>query len=127
MRTKILVATRLQERDAIVSAIQSESYALSIVDSLPEAVEHLNTIATKLAVIDEDFDGAGTGWLLAKDIREHHDKQMKIIMLVRGSYHQYVDAESKQFIYNVDWIKRYPFSKDEIAEEVQRRLSCAQQ
>jgi DNA-binding NtrC family response regulator len=118
MPKTILLAARPQEREILRSVIQKSTHMLIITGSLGEVIAHLSEMQIQIAVIDEDFDGLGTGWMLAESIRRHLASSVKIIMLVRGRPHKYY--KSKEFEGKFDWVMSFPISDEQLLHELER-------
>ena len=119
MAKTVLLATRPEEAEIFRSVIQEESQELVVVDSLSKVKSHLDEMQFQIAVIDEDFDGPSTGWKLAEGIRKCLTSDVKIIVLVRGDYHEYF--ESKEFEGKFDWVMGFPISPEQLLHELNRR------
>lgn len=77
----ILVAVRQKEAPEIISALEGVGEIVFAIQALSKLDQNL--IANiNLALIDEDFDGLQTGWVLASEIRGIAHA-VKIVMIVR--------------------------------------------
>jgi len=88
----VLLAVRPQEKEIAVSTIRQGNHKLIIADSLNETISSSGDKRFQVAIIDEDFDGPGTGWVLAESIRKCSDPGVKIVVLVRGDYYAYYSS-----------------------------------
>jgi hypothetical protein len=87
--------------------------------SLDEAKAQLAEKRLQIAIVDEDFDGPGVGWVLAEYIREHVLVRVKVIVLVRQHPHQYFGSE--EFAGKFDWIMGFPISEEQLLHELNRK------
>jgi hypothetical protein len=115
----VLLAVRPQEKEIAVSTIRQGNHKLIIADSLNEAISSSGDKRFQVAVIDEDFDGPGTGWVLAESIRKCSDPGVKIVVLVRGDYYAYYS--SSEYEGRFDWILAFPIAPGELLHEVERK------
>ena len=115
----VLLAVQPQDREILRSVLQEGSHKVVIIDSLGKAHSYLNETQFQVAVIDEDFNGANTGWELAESIRKHPTSDLKIIVLTRGDYHKYF--ESKEFEGKFDWVMDFPISPEQLLHELTRK------
>ena len=119
MAKKVLLAVRPQEADAFYSLIQRSSHAAISTSSLTGARTWLGKMLFHIAVVDEDFDGPGTGWILAKHIRQQLPPDVKIVMLVRSCPQEYF--ENKELAGRFDWIMAFPISGEQLLHELDRK------
>lgn len=119
MAKTVLLAAQPEEAEVFCAVIQEDNHQLIVVDSLSEAKSHLDEMRFQIAVIDEDFDGPGTGWGLAESVRKYLASDVKIIVLVRGEYHEYF--ESTEFEGKFDWVMGFPISPEQLLHELNRK------
>jgi len=114
---KVLIATRSDDVSLWQTMFQGKDFDLLIATSLSDSSLAQEDFQT--ALIEEDFDGAKTGWILAKSIRKQKETQVRIVILTHGSnYHDYFRNEDLVGCY--DWILNMPVSADEIYHEINR-------
>jgi hypothetical protein len=119
MAKTVLLAVRPREKEVFRSIIQQGNHRLVIAGSLGETIASYGKKQLQVAVIDEDFDGPGTGWILAERIRKCSDPGVKIVVLVRGDYYTYYS--SSEYEGRFDWILAFPIAPGELLHEVERK------
>lgn len=120
--TKILLACRPLERETLCKATIKFVLLITVVSSFRDAVELSEAETFRVAVIDEDFDGKGSGWRLARLLRAR-TQGTQIIILARNKRQsrQYFAHSKYEGLF--DWILPFPFPEDQLVGEIQRRLS----
>lgn len=108
----ILVAVREQELIEVTSVLEDIGEAVSIIKTLSlldrNVIENIN-----FALVDEDFDGPQTGWILATEIRKA-EHSSKIVMIVRKN------ATHDQLpLYDVTI--GFPITVDELIAEIKQK------
>lgn len=109
----VLVAFCKEEMDEVVATIQNSGEYVFTAKSLRNLDEG-SVEKTRIAFIDEDFDGMQTGWVLAAEIRKTAPLA-KIIMVVRTN----VTIE-KLPLY--DSVVGYPATVEELIGELRRKV-----
>ncbi|SRR3989304_114780 len=121
MAPNILLASQHQKKEALQSIVTKKASGLTVVDSMVKAEKAIVETQFQIAVIDENFDGLETGWLLAKKIKKYFDPDVKVIMLVEKSHRNYFDSGRNEFRENVDWVMVFPISEEQLLHELDRR------
>lgn len=117
MSKTVLLAVRPEFRETLRLWIQKAHEPL-VFNSLNEAIARISETRFQIAVIDEDFDGTGSGWLLTEMVRKHRIPDAKIIVL--GSEHLQEYYENKKYKGKFDWIMRLPVSDEQLLSELDR-------
>ena len=117
MNEPVLLAVRSDGKEPFRRFMGERPHAFA--DSLSEALVRIHEIEFRIAVIDEDFDGVGTGWLLAESIRKHLISKVKIIVLGSERSNKYFTDET--FKGKFDWVLTFPVSKDQFLYELDRK------
>jgi two-component SAPR family response regulator len=119
MNLKVLIATRVNDVSSWRTMLGEKDLELVIATSLSDSLLMQDF---QVALIEEDFDGAKTGWTLAQNIRNQKGPQVRIVILTSSdNYHDYFRNED--LIKYYDWILNMPASADEIYHEIYRGRS----
>lgn len=118
MTKTVLLAARPEFRETLGIWIQT-NHKLITFGALAEAIVHLDETRFQIAIIDEDFDGADSGWLLAKKIREKRIPCVKIVILGSRAPQDYYQSE--QYKGRFDWVMSLPISYEQLLSELDRK------
>jgi hypothetical protein len=108
---KILLAVRESEKDKFISVLQKSELRFHVLDQLPDFANSVGDF--QFALIDEDFAGLQTGWILAQNIR-NTGHSIKIVMIVRKN-------PEPDLISLYDVTFGFPVSEEEIIGEIKRQ------
>jgi DNA-binding response OmpR family regulator len=117
----ILIAVRLSEAASLLSGIQENNNEVLAFSKLEEVLSSLNKLQFDAAVIDDNFDGAGTGWELAENIR-HSFGSHPVIIIIDTSRNTNTYSHLTKLEGQIDWIMSTPFSAEELLTKINFRL-----
>jgi|GEM_PF-5025368 len=122
MTFQIMLAVRPEDQDALSKIIERGDYSLVVANSVPDAKQTRNASQFHVAIIDEDFDGKGSGWKLAQQLRTQ-SIAIKVIVLCRNknAARQYFSDEKYAALF--DWLLPFPISGEQLLGEIERRLT----
>ncbi len=123
MALQIMLAVHHQDKQWFQAMLRQNDHDLIMIDSMAEAQTHLGKTLIEVALVDVNFDGIDSGWMLAREIRAKLPLNVRIIILCDNAKLAMTYFKNTAYAPMYDWILHHPVYSEQLLSEVERGLS----